>query len=99
LVAWLQGKAAQSGFTVETEPEDEFGRKIELLRTVPRGRRYFTKDGREEEREPIRGVHHGVDFEGVLRVTDPKTFADAFHKGIGSAKGFGFGLLTIVPLD
>ncbi len=99
LIAWLQRKAAESGFTVELEGEDEFGRKVELLRTVPRGRRYFTKDGEGADQEPLRGVHHGVDFEGVLRVTNPKAFAAAFHKGIGSAKGFGFGLLTLVPLD
>ncbi len=99
LIAWLQRKAAESGFAVELEAEDEFGRKVELLRTIPRGRGYFTKDRSETGGAPIHGVHHGVDFEGVLRVTDPKIFAAAFHKGIGSAKGFGFGLLTLIPLD
>lgn len=99
LVAWLQRKAGENGFAVELESEDEFGQMAEVLRTVPRGRRYFSKDGREEGAEGIHGVHYGVDFQGVLRVTDPKAFADAFCKGIGSAKGFGFGLLTLVPLD
>ena len=99
LIVWLQRKAAESGFAVELEAEDEFGRKIELLRTIPRGRCYFSKDRDDSEEETLPGVHHGVDFEGVLRMTDPKGFADAFHKGIGSAKGFGFGLLVLIPIS
>jgi len=34
-------------------------------------------------------------FEGVLVVTDPDAFRAAFESGIGSAKGFGFGLLSV----
>lgn len=34
-------------------------------------------------------------FEGVLEVISPKSFESAFRQGIGSAKGFGFGLLSI----
>ena len=36
-------------------------------------------------------------FEGVLEVTDVEAFASALRDGIGSAKGFGFGLLSIAP--
>ncbi len=32
---------------------------------------------------------------GTLRVTDPAMFAHAFRQGIGSAKSFGFGLLSL----
>ena len=42
---------------------------------------------------PLR--HLCVDFEGVLQVTDPDRFLAAMRSGIGSAKGFGFGLLSI----
>lgn len=40
-------------------------------------------------------VHQAVTFDGVLRVTDLTAFQDALTSGIGSAKGFGFGLLSI----
>lgn len=43
------------------------------------------------------GVHTGVRFRGVLEVTDPLQFQEAFYKGIGSAKGFGFGMLLLQP--
>lgn len=44
------------------------------------------------------GVHTGVRFQGVLEVTDPALFETAFYQGIGSAKGFGFGMLLLQPL-
>jgi CRISPR system Cascade subunit CasE len=43
--------------------------------------------------------HSSVEFSGKLSVTDNKLFKDTYNKGIGSAKGFGFGLLLLAPLD
>jgi CRISPR system Cascade subunit CasE len=34
-------------------------------------------------------------FEGVLEVTNPQTFTDALFSGIGPAKAFGCGLLSL----
>jgi CRISPR system Cascade subunit CasE len=61
------------------------------LRTFSRGREYFEKKGHP-------GLHSAVEFEGVLTVTDTTKFHEAFTRGIGSAKAFGFGLLVIVPV-
>jgi CRISPR system Cascade subunit CasE len=61
------------------------------LRTFSRGREYFEKNGRP-------GLHSAVEFQGVLTVTDPAKFHEAFTRGIGSAKAFGFGLLVIAPI-
>jgi hypothetical protein len=36
-------------------------------------------------------------FEGMLEVTDPAQFAELQDKGIGRAKGLGFGLLSVIP--
>ncbi|MDR2771456.1 MAG: type I-E CRISPR-associated protein Cas6/Cse3/CasE [Clostridiales Family XIII bacterium] len=36
-------------------------------------------------------------FEGVLRITDAKMLADAMKNGIGRAKAYGCGLLTLAP--
>ena len=38
-------------------------------------------------------------YDGVLRVTDADALRRALVCGIGHAKGFGCGLLTLVPLD
>lgn len=81
LVAWIERKATASGFRVHPDS----------LRTVPRGREYFHKDGRSH------GTHTAVEFEGGLSVTDPAKFRATVAAGIGSAKAFGFGLLVLGP--
>ena len=60
------------------------------LRTFSRGREYFEKGGQQ-------GLHSAVEFQGLLTVTDPTGFHEAFTRGIGPAKAFGFGLLVIAP--
>ena len=56
----------------------------------------------KREATPSKGhrklTHLSVRYEGVLRVTDPERFGEALAAGIGSAKGFGFGLLSVAPL-
>ncbi|MBT1176072.1 type I-E CRISPR-associated protein Cas6/Cse3/CasE [Bifidobacterium callimiconis] len=37
-------------------------------------------------------------YDGVLAVDDPELLRKALTSGIGRAKGYGFGLLTLVPL-
>ena len=39
--------------------------------------------------------HEGVTFDGILQVTDAVALQTALECGIGSAKGFGFGLLSL----
>lgn len=82
LVAWLKRKGEQAGFTVEDDS----------LRTIPRGREYFRKNGQH-------GLHSAVEFQGLLTVTDPTKFYEAFRRGIGSGKAFGFGLLVVAPIS
>ncbi len=38
-------------------------------------------------------------FEGSLRVTEPDVFRCTIIRGIGSAKAFGFGLLSVAPVN
>jgi CRISPR system Cascade subunit CasE len=45
------------------------------------------------------GYHGGVQFRGILEVTDPVKFVETYQSGIGSAKGFGFGLLLLAPVN
>jgi CRISPR system Cascade subunit CasE len=44
-------------------------------------------------------THNSASFVGKLKVTDRAKFKDSFQKGIGRAKGFGFGLFQIIPLQ
>ncbi len=53
---------------------------------------------RPEEEENSKPMSHlSVTYDGVLRVTDPSCFRESLVAGIGSAKAFGFGLLSVAP--
>ena len=62
-----------------------------LLEISPMMESHFRKKGQT-------GYHGGVQFRGILEVTDPKAFIETYQYGIGSAKGFGFGLLLLAPI-
>lgn len=77
---WLAGRAEQYGFAVE----------LGLVRADGYRQHCFRKgkSGREVRLSTM-------EFSGILTVVEPELFADALFKGIGSAKGFGCGLLLI----
>lgn len=76
LLAWLNRKGDQNGFTVD--PLDIRARKLGRVLGKNRQRTW-----------------HAVQFDGRLQVQDVTTFGKALNNGIGSAKAFGFGLLSI----
>jgi len=79
-LAWLERQASDKGFAVEE------------ARVTTQGW-VQASSGRPGDKPPIR--LYSVLFEGLLRVTVADQFADALRKGIGSAKGLGFGLLSV----
>ena len=82
LRAWIVRKASESGFRVSDAKPLEISPTVEF---------WFRKKGKP-------GVHGGVQFRGILEVTDPARFAVSWKSGIGSAKAFGFGLLLLHPV-
>ncbi|MEO2034702.1 MAG: type I-E CRISPR-associated protein Cas6/Cse3/CasE, partial [Planctomycetaceae bacterium] len=88
-IAWFHRKAINGGFTVATQQDSE-GEAVPDIRItaaeLQRARR------RKDQRTLS---HHGVRFDGILHVTDEEKFAETLAAGIGSAKAFGFGLLSI----
>lgn len=87
---WFLGKAEQGGFRVlrHNEPHDDPKNPVFNIQTVPEGRVWNGKFG-------YGGWFLSVRFEGVLLVTDPTAFRTLIGAGIGSAKGYGFGLLSV----
>jgi CRISPR system Cascade subunit CasE len=49
--------------------------------------------GHKPDGRPL--AFQSVRFEGILTVADPERFSAALTSGIGSAKAFGFGLLSV----
>jgi len=86
-LAWMERKAGEGGF--------------ELIACVPGASRdYLFRKPKERcgTNETGRITFTGVDFEGILRVVDPEQFAETVRRGIGRARGFGFGLLSLQRL-
>ncbi len=81
---WLQRKGRAGGFepVSVTVIDESFHRDFRT-----------SEDGDRE-----RMSHLVVRYDGVLKVTDPAAFRETIVTGVGSAKGFGFGLLSVAPL-
>ena len=78
---WLERKAAVAGFSV--------------LHVVcsPYRTRSPRRQGSSYDKSDI--PHFGVRFDGILQVSDPLRLVENIKAGIGPAKGFGFGLLSL----
>jgi CRISPR system Cascade subunit CasE len=83
LHSWIDRKGSAAGFRIVEGSRFEIGPAIEY---------HFQK-------RDITGYHSGVQFRGILEVTNSVQFAQAYAKGIGSAKAFGFGLLLLAPVQ
>jgi len=95
LKAWLARKGQVRCIDMATKQEVPGGFRIveELpLEISPMVEGHFRK--KEQS-----AYHGGVQFRGVLEVTDREHFIETYRSGIGSAKGFGFGLLLLAPVN
>ncbi len=89
LRGWLDRKAMDGGFRiVEDKP----------LELSPMEESHFRIKDKKNGRE-FSAYHGGVQFRGMLEVTDKDKFVNTYQAGIGSAKGFGFGLLLLAPIN
>jgi CRISPR system Cascade subunit CasE len=90
---WFTSKARRCGFSL-----CDF-RMLHLGWVV--GYRPKAKTRRDQSKDEDSGRQmkfRSALLEGTLTVTDPPAFARAIASGIGSAKAFGFGLLSIAPV-
>ncbi len=86
--AWLRRKADAGGFEVVS---------VTASREGSRAARKTDYNAPEPKEHRISLV--AVRFDGVLKVTDDEAFLRPLCCGIGSAKGLGFGLLSLARAD
>ena len=84
--AWLTDRAQSHGFHV-VEKDD-----VPDVVVSQRQRQQFLRQGKTVTLSTAL-------FDGVLEITDVEQFRTALCNGIGRAKGFGCGLLTIAPYN
>ncbi len=78
--AWLDRQGVRCGF------------QIVRCHAIPEGLQEFLRRSNGDERTV---TLLSVRFEGLLQVTDPDALSAAVRDGIGPAKAFGFGLLSL----
>ncbi|MCC6909096.1 MAG: type I-E CRISPR-associated protein Cas6/Cse3/CasE [Phycisphaerales bacterium] len=79
---WLVRRASRAGFG------------LEALEAMVPGYVYMSKSVMRGSGLRLRSVL----YEGTLRIVDPGALSSALASGIGPAKAFGFGLLSIAPV-
>lgn len=79
-VEWLKRKGELGGFRLVTARTSG---QEDVKRTI-------TRQGKKHKLKLA-----AVQFDGLLQVTDPGRLSETVRRGIGSAKGFGFGLLSL----
>lgn len=84
--AWLLERADRHGFAV---PGGEDGPQLRVTR---RERVAFTRADDEQRR---RATITRAQYDGILEVRDPELFRTALVHGIGRAKAYGCGLMTL----
>lgn len=84
LMQWLARRAESSGFRPAASSWQHCARVAEERRV-------------SGSRNGAKLTFASALFEGTLQVTDKERFLSALKHGIGSAKGYGFGLLSVAP--
>lgn len=77
---WILRKAQYGGF------------KVLSLQLADLG---LIESSKKKNNQTFQIKHLAVKYEGLLQIIDPEDFKKTFVKGIGSAKAFGFGLLSL----
>jgi CRISPR system Cascade subunit CasE len=93
-IEWLSRRAEPHGFRFDNSNlrVDEY-RQHEFMKTKDRNR---WKRASKEERQNIAKIKmSSLDLSGTLEVTDPTAFTQSLFNGLGSGRGFGFGLMLI----
>lgn len=97
-IDWLREKGKPGGFEIlMKEIEDENGEIKEVLR-VNVHREGKLRGRKEHDGRLHNTTHLAVLFDGLLRITAADAFRETLAKGIGPAKAFGFGLLSVAPV-
>lgn len=86
---WLARRGVAAGFELARVPSEP---EVPAVQVQPLGDRIGWKQGGGKKR---RLTHHAVRFDGRLRVTDASLLREAITQGIGPAKAYGFGLLSL----
>lgn len=94
--AWLLSRQQGAGFAVVDKPQDKrILQHGDELQMVVRDRRDL-KFAKASEKRTV--TITTVTYDGLLRVTDPAVLRRTLAQGLGKAKAYGCGLMTLAPV-
>ncbi|MDR1404634.1 MAG: type I-E CRISPR-associated protein Cas6/Cse3/CasE [Candidatus Methanoplasma sp.] len=85
---WLLDRASKFGFSIMDATSDVREPALEIKQ----------RETKQFSREDRRVTFSAVTFEGILKVEDADLMVDSMKRGIGRAKGYGCGLLTVARM-
>lgn len=91
--AWLAQRSEHLGVSFDVGVPGSSDGEAQAPRSFRVEERRLMKFKRKNNSVTIRKVR----YDGVLRVTDPERLRNSLTNGIGPAKAYGCGLLTLVP--
>ncbi len=94
-IAWLERKGRNGGFLLLGACQDQEAVGTQPLLAVEARREGKQMGRKRDQKQAHTMVHLSVLFDGLLRITDGEAFRETLKRGIGSAKAYGFGLLSI----
>lgn len=86
---WLVDRAERHGFTVDRQPDGQLNLIVHRRHTLT-----FT---RNRSQPPVTVVT--ATYDGVLTVEDPPQLRQTLTRGLGHARAYGCGLLTLAPVE
>lgn len=90
---WLNRRAEPNGFRYDTDAlRVDAHQNHSFVKSRDRKKHRSASD---DERRRQRVSVSGLDLAGTLEVTEPEAFKRVLFNGLGSAKGFGFGLMMV----
>jgi CRISPR system Cascade subunit CasE len=98
---WLLARAPGLGFSVTTQTQETVGGEpatIPDLAVTDRSISRFARSDRDDPRSRRTVTIAKAQFDGRLEVTDPDLLRQSLVTGIGPAKAYGCGLLTLARL-
>lgn len=93
-LAWLQRKSEASGFRILAARSNS---NVPDVRTGAGGKITGSRENALADGKATKLTFGAVLFDGNLMVTDADRFREALRRGIGPAKAYGFGLLSVAP--
>ncbi|WP_228978478.1 type I-E CRISPR-associated protein Cas6/Cse3/CasE [Streptomyces sp. DH12] len=97
---WLLERQERSGFRILTKPADrrltDHGNEHDLIVHNRRDLRFSKSPDTTQAKHSVSVL--AVTFDGRLEVTDPTALRRTLTAGLGKAKAYGCGLMTLAPL-